>query len=428
MKGQHLIVDAYDCPPKTINDAEGLKRSMLKALDELEMQILVAYFHSFSPQGVTGMIAIATSHFSIHTWPEFGYAALDLYTCSAGDAWPVLKKLLSEIGAGRICMYEITRGVEGQALSKQENYYAKVEKDDVRVNGSRGNSWDMKIFNEIKSGKHKILYKGSSPFQDILLAEAMDLRLYLNEELQFSSLDEKHYHEALVLPAMELAKSRERILILGGGDGLALREVLKYQDVNHTDLVDIDHLVVNLAIRNQALVELNAGSLKDSRVTVHTMDAKEYIKGIMHPYDVIIIDFPDPVDEEISSLYTQEFFYEAGRHLVSEGVMVCQSNSPKDTPRVFWSIGETLNAAGFKTKAYFNVVPSFGVWGFHLASRKNFIKKAPKITVPHKAIQSDTSQLFFLPPVLQNPNKGLIINRKHNLQLHKLYLEEIDKI
>ncbi|AGK53903.1 adenosylmethionine decarboxylase [Bacillus sp. 1NLA3E] len=428
IQGQHLVVDAYDCIPETINDADGLKRLMLKALNELKMEVLLAYFHSFSPQGVTGIIAISTSHFSIHTWPEYGYVALDLYTCSTNDAWPALKRVLGKMGARRVCMYEITRGIEGQVLSKCENFRANVGKQGLTVSGSRGNEWDMKVLKEIKRGGHKILFEGSSPFQDILLAEAKDLRLYLNEELQFSSLDEKHYHEALVLPAMELAKSRDRVLILGGGDGLGLREVLKYPDVKHTDLVDIDPFVIELAKNDCALVGANTNSLKDGRVKVHITDAIDYLKGVMEAYGVIIIDFPDPVDPTTSSLYTKELFHEAGRHLAEGGVIVCQANSPQDTPRVFWSISMTLNAAGFQTKAYFTVVPSFGVWGFHLASRGKIKEKMPEISVPHQAIESNLDPLFYLPPVLQKPIKGLIINRKNDPRLHELYLEEIEKI
>ncbi len=428
IKGQHLIVDAYGCSSETINDAEGLKKLILKSLNELKMEILLAYFHSFSPQGVTGIIAISTSHFSIHTWPEYGYVSLDLYTCSPVDAWPVLKNLLEKMNPGRVCMYELTRGIEGQVLSKCENLRGYDESNVHPLCISRGNEWDLKVFNEIKRGGHKILYEGSSPFQDILLAEAKDLRLYLNQELQFSSLDEKHYHEALVLPAMELAKSRDRVLILGGGDGLGLREVLKYPDVLHTDLVDIDPIVIELAKNVGAFASANANSLKDGRVKVHISDAREYLRGDNDKYGVIIIDFPDPVDSITSSLYTKELFYEAGRQLAHGGIIVCQANSPKDTPRVFWSISMTLNAAGFQTNAYITEVPSFGLWGFHLASRGKLKKNMPEISVTHQAIKSNFQPLFKLPPVLQKPIKGLIINRQNDPRLHELYLEELKKI
>ncbi|GHI00961.1 adenosylmethionine decarboxylase [Neobacillus kokaensis] len=420
IKGQHLIVDAYDCQVELINNADDLKRLMLETLRELQLEVLLAYFHSFSPQGVTGIVAISTSHFSIHTWPEYGYSALDLYTCSPMDALPALKKFLGKIGAGRANIYEIKRGMEGLIFTNREG-----DKLLHSAGRRRGDKWDWKILKEIKNGNHPILFKGKSKFHDILLVEAKDLRLYMNDQLQFSSLDEKHYHEALVLPVMELAPSREHVLILGGGDGFALREVLKYPDVFHVDLVDIDPMIIHLAKNERALVTANHGSLKDNRVTVHTMDAREYVNGNNKGYDVVIIDFPDPADHDTSLLYTKEFFEHVARHLNTEGLLACQANSPKGTPKVYWSIGKTLQASGFKTKPYFTLVPSFGVWGFYLVSRKSILKKLPELSVPHQAINSN---LELLPPTLHSPQTGLIINSENNLRLHELYQEEIEKI
>lgn len=420
IKGQHLVVDAYDCCPELLNDTEALKRLMLDALRELNLEVLLAYFHPFSPQGVTGVIAISTSHFTIHTWPEHGYAALDFYTCSLDDGWPALKKLLSQLGTGRFCMYEITRGIQGQFLSNQEQ--DGVLRDSNQAD--YGSEWDIKVLREIKNGNHKILYDGSSRHHDIFLAEPKNLQLFMDQELQFSSLDERHYHEALVLPAMEMTKSRERVLILGGGDGLALREVLKYPDVLHVDLVDIDEVVLYLAKNEPAFTALNAGSLKDSRVTIHNMDAKEYISKGNKGYGVIIIDFTDPIDAVSSSLYTMELYQEVGKHLLAKGMIICQANSPKNSPRVFWSIGKTLNAAGFQTKPYFNVVPSFGLWGFHLASREGFKKNIPNIIVPHQAIPSNLETLFKHSVTIKAPKTGLIINSISNLKLHEIYQQE----
>lgn len=426
--GQHFIVDAYDCNTELINNANDVKSLILEALRELKLEILMAYFHSFSPCGITGTIVISSSHFSIHTWPEYRYTALDLFTCSNQDVWKVLQNFLSKIGARRVFLYEISRGHENLIVSESKNFRKKTGIKPLHLtNKERGNDWDMKVLKELINGKHKILHKGFSGLQDILLVEAKDLRLYLNNELQFSTLDEKFYHEALVFPAMEVAKSRKRVLILGGGDGLALREILKYSDVVHVDLVDIDPVIIHLAKSEPALVAANAGSLRDNRVKVHIMDAMEYLMKPMEGYDVIIIDFPDPADPAYSLLYTRELFIGAGRHMNPEGIISCQAISPKDTPRVYWSIAKTLNAAGFKTKAYYTVVPSFGIWGFHLASRESINKKLPEISVPHQAIDANLELLFNLPPILQHSKTGLIVNCKNHLKLHEIYQEEIKK-
>ncbi|USK87221.1 spermidine synthase [Peribacillus asahii] len=255
----------------------------------------------------------------------------------------------------------------------------------------------------------------------------MDIRLYLNQELQFSSLDERYYHEALVFPAMELAASPKRVLVLGGGDGLAVREILKYPNVEHVDLVDIDPKMVQLAKTHPALLVQNERSFLDEKVTVHIEDAKGYISGQLEPYDVIIIDFPDPSDSIISSLYTKELFSKVALLLAEDGVLVCQSNSPEEAPRLFWSIGKTIEAAGFYTRGYKILVPSFGVWGFHLATKKELSEEIPEISVPHEALPKNMTHLFNFSPTILSERQHAIVNEVSNLRLHKVYEEEIQK-
>ncbi|MEH7178965.1 adenosylmethionine decarboxylase [Neobacillus vireti] len=433
-KGQHLIVDAFNCQHDILNDAEQLKEVLIKAIDDIGMEILSVNFHSFSPQGVTGVIGISTSHFSIHTWPEKGYAALDLYTCGEQDIWPAFKDILQKIKAKRVEVFEVNRGEEVNQSPVRK--ILNLTSDTVNVDFSnsselfqlrddQGNVWDLMQLKELALGKHDILYHGSSPFQDILLVKANDVRLYLNQELQFCSLDERYYHEALIYPVMEMAASHERVLILGGGDGLALREVLKYSGVEHVDLVDIDPVMLQLSKTEPVLLEQNNQSFFDARVHAHTMDAKKYITGNLKPYNVIIIDFPDPTDPIISALYTKELFSQIASHLTDDGVLVCQSNSPEDAPKAFWSIAKTFEEAGLFTKPYNIIVPSFGLWGFHLASHRKFTKKIPQISVPHQAIQN-MEPLFEISSNLKSFQGSAIVNTKDNLRLHELYQEEIN--
>lgn len=436
VKGQHLIIDAFGCSSEILNNADQLKELLSKKVTEIGMEILSTYFHSFSPQGVTGVISISTSHFSIHTWPEHGYAALDLYTCGKEDLWPALKEILLIMKAERACVYELTRGSEHlvSSIGKEVELFpdkvaANPDKTktvpSLQLQADRGNEWDMRQLKQIVKEEKNLVFHGVSPFQDILLVETKDLRLYLDQELQFSSLDERYYHEALIFPAMEHAKSRKRVLILGGGDGLGLREVLKYPDVEHVDLVDIDPLINKIASHEPALVTLNNGSLLDNRVMVHIEDAKKYIMEEHPPYNVIIIDFPDPVDAIISSLYTVELFSQVAKLLATDGALVCQSNSPEDAPRAFWSIAETMEKAGLNTVAYNNIVPSFGLWGYHLAAHKKILKKPLQISVPHQTLPGNLEALYKIPSSIMAAKKGLLVNRLNKLKLHELYQEEI---
>lgn len=432
-KGQHFVIDAFQCQEDILNQTELLKKLLIKAVESLGMEILSTYFHSFSPQGVTGVIVISTSHFSIHTWPEHGYAALDLYTCGNQELWPVLRELLVQMKAKRVSVHEIVRGhdiIHKPSSLKEIDVSSEIPlqaKNDIQIKDDIGNEWDRVQLRAMLKGNHKILYHDSSPFQDILFIEATDLRLYLNQELQFASQDERYYHEALVFPAMELSASQKRVLVLGGGDGLAVREILKYPNVEHVDLVDIDAQMVELAKTNPALLVQNHRSFLDKRVTIHIEDARDYISRKLEQYDVIIIDFPDPDDSIISSLYTKELFSQVALLLKENGVLVCQSNSPEEAPKSFWSIGKTLQAAGFYTREYQVLVPSFGLWGFHLATKKELAGEIPEISVPHEALPKNMVRLFNLSSTALSEKQHAIVNELDNLTLHELYEEEIKR-
>ena len=223
--------------------------------------------------------------------------------------------------------------------------------------------------------RHPIVHAERSRYQEIVLTSARaggwgdrDVRLYLDGDLQFSSLDEHRYHEALVHPAM--AGPHRRVLVLGGGDGLALREVLRYPDVEEVTLVDLDPAVVDLARTDPWLSERNGGALEDDRVEVVAADAFSWARG--HggaPYDVVLVDLPDPDATETAKLYTVELYGMVGRLLTAEGRMAVQAGSPFFAPRSYWSIVESVEAAGLATTPYHVDVPSFGDWGFVLAGR-----------------------------------------------------------
>ncbi|WP_163100659.1 adenosylmethionine decarboxylase [Peribacillus alkalitolerans] len=431
-KGQHSIIDAFECNPEILNDAPKLKELMTQAVTDLEMEILSTFFHSFSPEGVAGVLVLSTSHISIHTWPEHGYAALDLYTCGNQQLWPVLRVMLEKMEVRRVVIHELSRGFESipTPIMKKMNLVTADSEINTpfMVREDLGNDKDLKQFKELMTGNHNILYNGSSHFQDIVLVEAKDLRLYIGQELQFSSLDESYYHEALIFPAMELTGSPERVLILGGGDGLGLREVLKYSTVKQVDLVDIDSTIINLAKTNPSLLAQNSRSFLDDRVQIHIEDAKSFITNDLQPYDVIIIDFPDPVDAIISSLYTKELFSQVATLLSSEGVLVCQSNSPEDAPIAYWSIGETIKSSGLNTLPYNVIVPSFGLWGYHLGAHKELTKKLPDVTVPHKTFSSEKDKLFQIPSSIKALRKLAIVNTYDELKLHEIYKEEMENM
>lgn len=285
--------------------------------------------------------------------------------------------------------------------------------------------WDHIALKTLQQGKHKNLLKVKSDFQDIQIVEARDIRMYLNNQLQFSTLDERIYHEALVHPVFSLTRSRKRVLIVGGGDGLAVREVLKYKDVKHIDLVDLDPEVLKAAKHNSSLVAINESSLHDPRVKLHPMDAVKFLADNPTPYNIIIVDFPDPTDQIISDLYTTEFYSSVKRSLTPDGVFVCQSNSPEDTPIVYWSIGKTIEAAGFRTLSYHTIVPSFGDWGFHIGSLKPITWAGNRVEVPHQTLPSQLKDMSYFPYAMQVGKSKAVVNTKKNSILHNIFTKEV---
>jgi len=215
----------------------------------------------------------------------------------------------------------------------------------------------------------EIVYAKDTPYQRIVITRGRaGFQLFLNGNLQFSSTDEYRYHEALVHPPMLLSNNPRRVLVLGGGDGLALREILKYPTVEHVTLVDLDPAMTQLSNRFPLLAELNKHSFDDRRVQVVNEDAFIWVeRATDQPYDAAIVDFPDPNSFALGKLYTTRFYRLLRQRLTENAGVSVQATSPMFARNSYWCIIRTLEAAGFVVKPYYTAVPSFGLWGFALA-------------------------------------------------------------
>lgn len=217
-----------------------------------------------------------------------------------------------------------------------------------------------------------IVHAESTPYQRIVVTRWRDdLRLFLNGNLQFSSHDEYRYHEALVHPGLASLPAARRVLVLGGGDGLAVREILKYPQVEQVTLVDLDAGMTDLFSSAPTLVALNQGALKSPKVKVINADALSWLEDSREHFDFIVVDFPDPANFALGKLYTSAFYRLLEKRLSANGLIVIQSTSPLYARQSFWCVVTTLEEAGFRTAPYHALVPSFGEWGFILAARGN---------------------------------------------------------
>jgi spermidine synthase len=249
----------------------------------------------------------------------------------------------------------------------------------------------------------EVVYSTSTPYQRLVITKWKDdLRLYINGNLQFSSRDEYRYHEALVHPALEALPWARSVMILGGGDGLALREVLRYPNIKHVTLVDLDPAMTKAFASREELVRLNKGSLKDPRVTVINTDAAQWLQNTEQIFDAAIIDFPDPSSFALGKLYSVPFYGMLKRHVAATGLIAVQSTSPFFAPHAYWTIDATLQEVGLKTWPYHLYVPSFGEWGFVLASPQQAFKPPTSYRLPMRYLNAETTrEMFNFPPDMQ---------------------------
>jgi spermidine synthase len=257
----------------------------------------------------------------------------------------------------------------------------------------------------------EIVFATTTPYQRIVVTRWKDdMRLYINGNLQFSSRDEYRYHEALVHPALQSMPSAKSVLVLGGGDGMAVREVLKHPNVEHVTLVDLDPAMTSLFSQSEPLLKLNHGSLKDRRVTVVNEDAGRWLESHVDVFDVIIADFPDPSNFGLGKLYSVPMYRLMAKHLSENGYLTVQSTSPYFAPRSFWCIDATLREAGFRTWPYHAYVPSFGEWGFVIASKRGGFSPPQRYSVPTRYLDEESTRLMFkfppdMKPLAVEPNR-----------------------
>jgi spermidine synthase len=245
----------------------------------------------------------------------------------------------------------------------------------------------------------EIILARDTRYQHIVLTRFKDdIRLFLNSHLQFSSRDEYRYHEALVHPGLSAIPAPRRVLVLGGGDGLAVREILKYSQVESVTLVDLDPEMTRLFSSYPMLTALNQKSFSSPKVHIINADAFPWVDANRDSFDFIVVDFPDPTNYSLGKLYTTAFYKAAARHLSAQGFMVVQSTSPMFARDSYWCIAETIKQAGLRISPYHVYVPSFGEWGFVIAGYRDY---QPPTSLPPGLRFMDIpglSALFQFPP------------------------------
>ncbi len=287
------------------------------------------------------------------------------------------------------------------------------------------------IHAEQRRYQDKIVFSAQSRYQKIVITEWRNEHwLYLNDNQQLCSMDEQMYHEPLVHPVMLLAGQPQNILVLGGGDGCAVREILKHKSVKSVTLADLDPMMTELAKTNKYLLGINKNALADPRVKIVNADGFHFLEHDSSFYDVVIVDLPDPRTVELNRLYTTEFYMMCHRRLRSNGFFITQAGSPYFATRAYNCIKKTVRSAGFSILPIHNQVVTMGEWGWVIGGKN---VSEPDLKQRLIALKSESIDLKWLNDeaftLISAFGKDYIkvdsaeVNKIHNPVLYRYYLK-----
>jgi spermidine synthase len=280
---------------------------------------------------------------------------------------------------------------------------------------------------EEKFYQDRIVFTAASPYQRIVVTNGrLGHRLFLNGNLQFAERDEYRYHEALVHPAMAAHGRPRRVAVLGGGDGMAVREILKYPSVESVTLVELDPNMTRLFTENETLARLNGGALRSPKVHIVNTDAFRWLQEAQDTFDVIVVDFPDPTNFAIGKLYTSAFYALLDQRLAASGYAVVQTTSPLVARQSFWTVARTIESVGLTATPYHAHVPSFGEWGYVIASHRPY-RQGDALPAGLRFLSVPTQALMFDFP-LDMARVPAEVNRLSNQVLVTTYEQEWGRV
>ena len=281
--------------------------------------------------------------------------------------------------------------------------------------------------------KDRVIYSKQTKYQKLVMTQSnADFWLFINGNQQLSTVDEIMYHEPLVHPLMKLYPNPRDILILGGGDGCAVREVLKYPDVEKITVVDLDPEMTRIAIEHPVLSEINQHAMQHEKVMIINEDGYTYLESNNNFYDIIIIDLPDPKTIELGRLYSYEFYKLCHNSLKPHGLIITQAGSPYFATRAFKCIDKTMSEAGFATVPLHNQVITLGEWGWISGAKslgkgqfKTALQNLDYEDIPTKWINKEAMTLItsFGKDFTRDSKDSVEVNTIHNPVLFNYYLQ-----
>jgi len=374
------LVEYYDCDPQLLDDVVYIEKSMEMAALKANATLINSAFHHFSPFGVSGVIVIQESHFAIHTWPEYGFASVDLFTCGESvDPWVSFGLLKQSLKASHESAMEMKRG-ELRLLSKKAldiKQMRDTKMVDSQIPKRARDIWFTER-NETTalSLKHdgQKLFEKITPFQKVEVYNTLEYgnMLALDGMVMCTEKDEYVYHEMITHVPMLLHPDPQKMLVIGGGDGGTAREILKHQGVDSIELVEIDNAVVEASKLHLPTISPAFGH---SKLQLKIEDGIKFVKNVSdESFDLVIVDSTDPVGPS-EGLFTKDFYLDVYRILTKQGIMVTQSESPRFNQSVFKEIYQCYrDIFGLhQVHCYLAYIPTFptGMWSFSFCSKGN---------------------------------------------------------
>ena len=372
--GNHILVEFMNCDPKIMNDVAGIERDMVAAAQKAGATVINSTFHHFSPFGVSGVVVIQESHLAIHTWPEYGYAAVDLFTCGEMDAWISFDHLKECFGSTSYSALEMKRG-SVNLLTRNDFDMTSMRQRAGDPNWKNPEFYTRNVWFTDKDEDQalslrftgEVFFDVQSPFQRVRIIESYKYgkMLALDDMVMTTIKDEFHYHEMISHPSMFTHGNARNILVIGGGDGGTVREILRHEGVEKVTMVEIDGEVIKACKEHLPQI---AAAFDHPKLDLIVDDGIAFIKNAApETYDIIIVDGSDPVGPA-EGLFSVEFYTNCYNALKKNGILVAQGESPKFNDKAFAELNHTLQGIFGTDNAPVSLffVPTYptGMWSF----------------------------------------------------------------
>ncbi len=381
--GRHILAEFVNCQSEILNDVSGIEKSMLEAAKAAGATVISSNFHHFSPFGVSGVVVIQESHLAIHTWPEYQYAAVDVFTCGETvDPW-ISFEFLKKVFGAEYTAQEIQRGLPDK-IQKSTSYRPPLREERIGIQGPPQvlrNVWFTDKSDTLALSLRydgEVLYNKTTVYQQVRVLNtlAYGKLLAINNMIMCTERDEAHYHEMMVHPAMQLHKKVKNVLVIGGGDGGSVRELVKYKSIEKITLVEIDEAVIEASKLHLPAL---AKDLTHPKVQIIIADGIDFIKKAKpKSFDLVIVDGSDPVGPA-EGLFTEDFYKDIKSALSDDGILMTQGESPMFHESTFVALNQSLKSIFGQDKVHTllfhaTTYPS-GMWSLMMATKSTLNPK-----------------------------------------------------